>query len=86
MCYTINSSPLHVTKLAFMLTIISSNYQECPVPLNVQWCLFAEAKIIYEDTTKCNNRQTCRQGQLAFHLASGMENTGKPYICLNGKV
>ena len=33
MFYTINSSPLLVTKCIFMLTIILSNYQQCPVDL-----------------------------------------------------
>ena len=33
MFYTINLSPLLVTKEVFMLTIILSNYQWCPVPL-----------------------------------------------------
>ena len=31
--YTINSSPLLVTKEGFMIIIILSNYQYCPVPL-----------------------------------------------------
>ena len=37
MFYTINSSSLHVTKLVFMLTIILSSYQKCPVPLSLNF-------------------------------------------------
>ena len=33
MFYTTNLSPLLVTKLGFMLTIILSNNQKCPLPL-----------------------------------------------------
>ena len=33
MFYTINLSPLLVTKKGFMLNIILSNYQKCPLPL-----------------------------------------------------
>ena len=32
--YTINLSPLFVTKKGLMLTIILSNYQQCPLPLS----------------------------------------------------
>ena len=35
MFYTINSSPLLVTRYFFMLTIILSNYQQSPMPLNL---------------------------------------------------
>ena len=38
MFYTINLSPLPVTKWGFMLIIILSNYQKCPVPLTGPWC------------------------------------------------
>ena len=34
MYYTMNLSPLLVTKKGFMLIIILSNYQQCPLPLN----------------------------------------------------
>ena len=35
MFYTINLSPLLVTKWGFMLIIILRNYQKCPLPLNM---------------------------------------------------
>ena len=34
MFYTVNSSPLLITKQGFMLIIILSNYQQCPLPLS----------------------------------------------------
>ena len=48
MFYTINLSPLLVTKTGFMLITILSNYQECPLPLTNHvlpfqtfiWCMY----------------------------------------------
>ena len=40
MFYTINLYPLLVTKKGFMLIIILSNYQKCPLPLTFTLFLF----------------------------------------------
>ena len=48
MFYTINLSPLLVTKKGFMLIIILSNYQQCPLPLTYKClCFFMPLKKVW---------------------------------------
>ena len=47
MFYTINLSPLLVTKKGFMIIIILSNYQQCPLPLSAVLLFCVILMLIY---------------------------------------
>ena len=56
MCYTINLSPLLVTKWGFMLIIILSNYQKCPLlfpPTFVSWSILTSWAFSVCFLTRC---------------------------------
>ena len=54
MFYTINLSPLLVTKKVFMLIIILSNYQQCPLPLRTQ--RFDQYSLVIHNYAASSNR------------------------------
>ena len=78
MFYIINLSPILVTKWGFMLIIIFSNYQQCPLPSTWEfvkiWCCFVTT------TTGCCG--TCVLLKRRTHLLHPLEGAYSFRSCL----